>query len=405
MLLWQMAWRNIWRNKLRSAVIMLSVCIGLFAGLAVLALQKGMMRSRVRTVIDRELGHLQIHHPSFTKDYYPGFVVADGPVVERKLSSMPAIKAFTCRSVTQGMLSTATGSFGVQINGITLPGEDRVSQIAEKIKEGSLFDSSKKNQVIISRRLAERLQLKLKSKVVLTFTDKENVISAGAFRICGIYQTINTPLDERNVFVQKDDLDTLLGTGHNCHEVSLLLHNDEDLLPVQQEIKNAFPLLLVESWKELSPETELMLTSVNQYMYIIIIIIMLALAFGIINSMLMAILERTREIGMLTALGMSRYRMFRLVLQETVLLTLTGTPLGLLTAWAGIRYFASHGLDISSVSREAMSSFGFESVIYPEFPQEHILKVMAIVAGTALLAALFPAWKALRLRPVQALQK
>src|SRR5674476_1026451 len=94
-----MAWRNIWRNKMRSIVIILSIAIGLFAGIAVLALYKGMMKSRVRTVIDAEVGHLQIHDTSFKKDYEPQFVISNGPDLLKNISLMPGVKIVAPRSI------------------------------------------------------------------------------------------------------------------------------------------------------------------------------------------------------------------------------------------------------------------------------------------------------------------
>ena len=113
-----MAWRNIWRNKTRSIVIMLSVAIGLFAGIAVLALYKGMMQSRIRTVIDAETAHLQLHHKEFKKDLHPTFVIPNSDNLFRQIQTMPFVQAAAPRSITQGMLATATGSAGVQINGV-----------------------------------------------------------------------------------------------------------------------------------------------------------------------------------------------------------------------------------------------------------------------------------------------
>jgi ABC-type antimicrobial peptide transport system permease subunit len=143
----------------------------------------------------------------------------------------------------------------------------------------------------------------------------------------------------------------------------------------------------------------------NQSSFIITIIIMLALAFGIINTMLMAVLERVREVGMLVALGMSKFKLFFLILNETIFLTLAGSPFGLLFAWIAITYFNRKGMDLSAMGEEMMSSFGFTNVIYPEFPFDKVLEMLLIVVVTAVLSSLFPAIKALRLRPVEALRK
>ena len=135
------------------------------------------------------------------------------------------------------------------------------------------------------------------------------------------------------------------------------------------------------------------------------IIIMFALAFGIINTMLMAILERTREIGMMVALGMNRLRLFMLVLLETVFLTIMGAPLGLLMAWLATEYFNKRGIDTSSFAGETMSSFGFSSIIYPEFPFDYLTAVLTIVVLTALISCIFPAVKSGRLQPVEAMRR
>ena len=139
--------------------------------------------------------------------------------------------------------------------------------------------------------------------------------------------------------------------------------------------------------------------------HIIIIIIMMALAFGIINTMLMAILERTREIGMMVALGTNRSRIFLLVLLETVFLTLAGTPVGILAGWFATSYFTKHGLDMAGVGKEMMNSFGFDTMIYPEFPGDRLMGVLIIVTATAIIACFFPAMKALKLQPVDALRQ
>lgn len=181
MIIWLMAWRNIWRNKMRSLVIMFSIALGLFAGIAVLALYKGMMKSRIRTVIDEEIGHLQIHQPQFKNDYEPVFLIPDAEKIVRQLQALPQVKQVALRSLAQGMLSTPTGSTGVQINGIVPEEEYDFSSLKQKIAEGEGFNPEKCNQVLIGRKLADKMKLKTGSKLVLTFTDTANNIVAGLF--------------------------------------------------------------------------------------------------------------------------------------------------------------------------------------------------------------------------------
>ena len=384
---------------------MLSIIIGLFAGIAVLALYKGMMKSRIRTVIDAEVGHLQLHDSSFKKDYEPKFIIKNGDKIMTSIAAIPEIKFVAPRSIANGMLATTTGSTGVQINGVIPAKEYIVSQLKIKIIEGNLFDPMKRNEIMIGKKLAKKMKLEIGSRLVLTFTDTTDEIVSAAFRVTAIYQSDNAPLDEKNVYVKLNELNSLLGTGNAYHEIVLLLRDDDDLNKVQKQLQEKFPGYQVESWKEISPETELMVNTTNQYSYIIMVIIMVALAFGIINTMLMSILERTKEIGMMMALGTNKLKIFSLVLLETIFLTLAGTPVGLFIGWLATSYYHKHGLDLSGMGREMMSSFGFGTMVYPEFPGDKLAGILIIVTGTAIISCLFPAIKALKLQPVDALRR
>jgi ABC-type lipoprotein release transport system permease subunit len=400
-----MAWRNIWRNKARSMVIMLSVAIGLLAGIGVLALYKGMMKSRVRTVIDSEVAHLQLHHADFKKDYHPAYLLPGANALLQKVQSYPEVKMAAPRSLAQGMLVTTTGSAGVQINGVVPQLEYGASHLREKLIAGDGFHEAKKNEILVGKKLADKMKLKTGSKLVLTFTDTADNLVSSAFRVAGIYQSGNAPLDEANVYVLLTTLNELLLTGDAFHEIAILLNRDEDLQAVQEKLRSAYPSLLVESWKEISPETELMVKTVDEYSYIIMIVILVALAFGILNTILMSVLERTKEIGMMVALGTPRLSIFLLVLLETVFLTIAGTPVGLLAAYLITGHYQKHGLDLSGMGKDMMASFGFDTTIYPSFPWEKLIIILILVVGTALLSCLLPALKALRLKPVEALRR
>lgn len=399
-----MAWRNIWRNKSRSTIILSSVAIGLFAGVFMLALYKGMIDGRIRIVIEDEASHLQLHQPEFKKDYEAAYFIPDSGIA-RSISTIENVKAVSPRNIAQGMVSTGTGSNGVEVRGVLAESEKLVSGLDKKVTAGHYFSSGKKNELLIGKRLFDKMKLKLGNKVVLTFTDKDNNVVSAAFRIAGVFQSTSSAFEERVVYVGTGELTALLNVPGRVHELAVLLFKNEDLDKVKHLLQTRYPTLLTETWKEISPETELAISTTNQLSLIIIVIIMLALAFGIINTMLMAILERTRETGTMLALGMNKPRLFLLVLAETVLLTLAGTPAGLALSWGTIYFTSRHGIDTASFAKDLMSSFGYSSVIYPRFPADQLLSVLIIVAATAILSALFPALKALRLRPVEALRR
>jgi ABC-type lipoprotein release transport system permease subunit len=248
------------------------------------------------------------------------------------------------------------------------------------------------------------MKLRENSKLVLTFTDSSDNIVSSAYRVVGIYQSNNAPLDEINVYIRQAGLNELLLIGNSFHEIGILLKNDEDLAATMDRLQKTFPGILVESWKEISPETQLLVKTVDTYSLIFMVIILIALSFGILNTMLMSVLERTREIGMMVALGTSRKRIFLLVFLETLLLSMLGAPVGLAGGYFLINYFERYGLDLSG-KEEMMASFGFNTLIYPSFPWEKIIMILVLVIGTAIISCIYPSIKALRLQPVEALRR
>lgn len=381
---------------------MSSVALGMWAGAFILAMYTGMGDSRLRIAIDHEVSHIQVHHPLFADDLAARYSFAADSMAA-VLRSVPNIQAFSLRSVSAGMIATASGSRGIQINGIDPAQENTTRPLASFIKEGKYLDSSQQHRVLVSVRLSEKMNLKLGQKIVLTLLDTSNTITTGAFRVGGIFESENSTLDERNVFVPKNELDALAGTEARAHEAAVFLKKDTDLDTVYQQLKKRLPDLKVESWQELSPETALVYNSMESYAMIFVTIILLALSFGIVNTMLMAVLERTRELGVLMAVGMNKFRVFSMVVLETVLLSFIGCPIGLGIAWLTCKWLGRSGIDMGSVAKDVLKGYGYAEIIYPKLPATGVGHIVWLVLLAALLSAIFPAIKALRLRPVEAI--
>ena len=401
----RLAWRNIWRNKMRSLVIIASVTAGLFAGMAIMALYKGMMKSRIRTVIDTETGHIQLHAKGFMGDLDPKLFIQGDKKMMATLSADKTIKSFAQRTITAGMVSTPNGSSGVSIIGISSSEEINVSGLGKKMREGKMDWPPKKRGILMGKKLAKKLKLAVGEKVVVTMTDTADNLISAAYRIQGIYQSANAPLDEVNVYIHRKDLQEMLGLGNQVHEMAVVLQDDTLLQHTVQRLANQFPSLAVESWKELSPETSLMAETVDTLSYIILVIILVALSFGIMNTMMMSILERRHEIGMMMALGMGRLPLLMLIMTETFFLTVTGIPIALAIGTITIEHYAKKGMDLSGMGKEMMESFGFETMIYPDFPSDKIGFIVLLVLATALVSSIIPILKSLRMDPVSALQK
>ncbi|HWB63943.1 MAG TPA: FtsX-like permease family protein [Chitinophagales bacterium] len=401
----KIAWRNIWRNSVRSLIIITSIVLGLWAGTFVSAIYYGMGEDRVRIAIENEISHIQIHNPKYKDDFKVKYAIDYNDTMQAELKNTPNVKAWSARSRTQGMITSTTASSGVQINGIEPAAEDSTTHLGKKIIEGEYLAPGRRNQIIVGAKLARRLKLKLKSKVVITFLDKDDNMSSAAFKVVGIYESSNSTWDDANVFVKREDLNPLLNIDANAaHEIAILLNTNRLIDTTEAQLKKDFPQYKVESWMEIAPEINVVISLMGQVSTIFVIIILLALSFGIINIMLMAVLERTREIGMMIALGMTRFKVFQLVVLETFFLVMLGSPTGMLIAYGTISWLSVKGIDLSSFAQKSMASMGMSSVIYPALPWASYEQIIILVMITAVLSAVFPAIKALRLNPAETIK-
>ena len=404
-MLFQIAWRNIWRNKSRSLVVISSIIIGVWAGIFILSFAWGLYKNNIDESVYRQLSHIQIHHPTFGDENDSKFTITNTGEKLKQLQSDNRIASVSSRVISTGMITSPTTASGVKIYGINPSSEVTQIRLNEYVREGAYFDSGKENEILIGEKLAKKLKVKLKSKVVLTFTNTESEIISGAFRIGGIYRSKNISLDEVNVYVQKKHLQELLALKPSeSNEIAILVKDEEQLDTIKEFIIGVVPQGKIEDWKALSPELNMIIESFNLYTYIISGIILLALTFGIINTMLMSVLERIRELGMLMAIGLNKRKIFIMIMLETFYLTLIGTPIGLLIGWLTVTTLGKTGINLSMFS-EGLSSYGFNSVIYPALDQDKYVIIVTMCLVTAILSAIYPAYKALQLNPSEAIRK
>jgi len=404
MILTKIASRNIWRSKKRSFTIIIAVSFGLWAGIFMMAFYNGVIEQRINTAISSELSHIQLHHPEFRKDYEIKYHLPEGRKMLEKIGKDSQIKATAGRVTIKGMIASASGSSGITINGVMPIEEQKLTNLSGKIIKGNYFNPKKTNEIILSERLRKKLRLNLNKKAILTFQDEEGNLASGAFRITAIYKTVNTPYDDSNVFVKITDIDSLGGIPNEINEIAVLLKSSKLLDESQKKLKREFPKTEIQNWKEIAPELGYTVSVGDKTMFIFMGIIMLALGFGIVNTMMMAVLERTREIGMLMALGMNKFKIFMMIVLETFFLILAGCPIGIMLALVTIGITKRTGIDFSQFS-EAYSSFGYSSVFYPSLSVRQFGIMIILVVITAFVSAIFPAKKALQLNPAESLKK
>lgn len=400
----KIAWRNVWRSKLRSLIVITALALGIWSGIFLMGFSSGMNNQRVRDALESNIGHIQIHSPEFNIEASTTNWLYNIDNIENALDSSSIVVGYSKRVILTGMVSSAKTASGARIAGVYPDDEAKTSNIPSKIIEGTWFEDERKNQIVIGQKLADKHNIKLKSKLVLSFQDDEGTILTGLFRVGGIFKSVNSKWDEMNVFVRNDDLYRIIGlTEPKYHELTVLTNDAEKSVVLSSTLSNIDTKNEVKSWREVSPDLAFADDMMSTYMYIFMGIIMLALMFGIVNNMLMAILERKRELGMLMAIGFNKKKLFSMILTETVFLGFVGGPIGLLAGFVTITIFKNTGIDLSIVG-EGLESFGMTTIIYPEIETSYYLGISIMVFFTAVIASIYPAIKALRLNPVEAIR-
>lgn len=397
----KISWRNIWRNKLRSLVVIFSIVFGLLGGIIIIAMSYGLNEERMNNAVDTYLSHIQIHNNLFSEDYNIKHTINNVDAIEKAINKDERVISYSKRIVLNGMLSNSNGSYGIQVKGIDPDEEIKVTNTYEKIIDGEYFRSKRDNTILVGKKLADKLNLKLKSKVVITFQDENYELTSLLYRVEGIFRSGNSRYDEMNVFVKNKSITKNLPGFNGYHEMPILLSDIElrgevkkDLIPISSDN-------IVEGWDDISKELAYANEMLSAVLYIFMMIILSGLSFGVINTMLMAILERRKEIGMLMSIGMNRYKIFMMISFETIFLSLIALPFGLITSYLIVEYYSVVGIDLSVVEA-GLENFGVGTRLYFKVPNEEYFYVSLMVFVISIFSSIFPSIRALKINPVEA---
>jgi len=400
----KIAWRNIWRNKLRSTVVIISIILGLWSSLFIMAMTYGLNNQRIHGAITTILSHIQIHNPAFSDNQSISDTIINKNNVINNITSIYSIKAHSERIIINSMIANAKGTYGAQLVGIDPEKEKNVTEIFEHLTKGDYFTRLKRNPAVIGEKLAKKMHLKLNSKVIVTFQNTTGDLINAAFRIEGIYKTQNTAFDAANVFVRKNDLAKISGLNPgNIHEIAIVAKSLDEVKNIANILKQKDKVNKTETWSEISPELGYAQEMMTTFLLIFMLIVLMALSFGIINSMLMAVLERKKELGMLMAVGMKKKKLFAMISLETIFLTMIAVPAGLLLSYLSIEYYAEHGIDLSHVA-SGLESLGIGATIFTYIPSNMYFYIALLTLVIAIASSLFPARQAMKLNPAEAIK-
>jgi ABC-type lipoprotein release transport system permease subunit len=402
-MLLKLAWRNIWRNSRRSMIILLSVIVGLVAIVLYDSISIGMIRQMLDNQIGAHVSHIQIHKKGFSDNKIIQNYIPDPEKVESAVKNNPHIQHYCKRVITFGIVSSAISSSGVSLIGIDPEEEEQVTKIKKSIIEGGYL-SGKKHEIVIGEKLAEKLEVGVGDKVVAMASALSGNIGSDMFRVVGIYRTFSSEFDKTHIYISLPNAREMLELENNVSEFAIIIDN----LDQQQQVKSRLEDALNENYevltyKELLPLLVMQVDVYQESIFIFYAIIAVAMIFGIINTMLMSVFERIQEFGVLMAVGMKNRRLFWMILLEAFFLGALGTGIGFVFSYLLYLPLSNSGIDLSAFS-DSLTSFGAGTTIYPVLTVESIFSALLIIPFIAVLGAVYPAFKAVRLEPMSAIR-
>jgi len=400
----QLGWRNIWRNPRRTAVIMLAVVIGVWSMIFLGALMRGMIEDMIENGIATLTGHIQVHHKGYRED-----PVIDNSIEDpRKVWSafreaLPSTAQWTSRVRVNAIASNARHSDGVTLVGINPETEAKVSFIGTGVVQGRYLKPVDTNGIVVGRALVEKFETKTGRKLVLMSQDTSGEIASRSFRIVGVFRAEMEATENQFVFVSMSAAQRMLKLQEGISEVSISLKDQGEMNRVANALKEALPSTYeVHSWRELLPLLSAYLRLFDGFMWLWYLVVFIAMGFGIVNTMLMAVFERIREFGLFKALGMRPWWIVKEVLTESFFLMVIGITIGDIIGFLSVLALSSHGINLSGLAAGA-EFFGMTRVLYPVISGKDLIMANAVVFVLGLLVSCYPALKAARFTPVEAL--
>jgi ABC-type lipoprotein release transport system permease subunit len=400
----KLAWRNLWRNHRRTLIMLSAVVVGAWAMIFMTALIRGMVDDMVRDGIRTLPGHVQVHHPDFRDDPSVSNVIAPPDETLRRALDDPGVVAWAARVRVPAVVSSERNTRGVVLVGIDPEREGELSFVADDMSEGRFLESVDDTGLVVGRKMLERLETGLGKRVVVMSQDPDNEVVDRGFRIVGVFESSMQSQEDGFVFAGRATVQRLLRIGDRVSEIAILGTNYRDVDGLRQRIQEAAgPEREVQPWYELEKYLGSMLEMMDGFVLVWIVVVFLALAFGLVNTLVMAVFERVREIGLMLALGMTPRNILAQIVAESTLLLALGLAIGNVLAWVTIEPLKG-GIDLSIVG-EGMELWGASAVLYPALRWEDVVLANVVVLFLGFLASLSPAWRASRYEPVEAITK
>lgn len=413
-LLVKLAWRNLWRHRRRTVITLSSIGIGFGLAVFSIGIGDGSHNSMIRNAIKLGEGHLAVQARGYLEAPANHKYLANGRTLQHQLDTLGITGSVEPRISLQVLSSSANNSVGAALEGMNVINDPRVAMLKPKLVDGNWIESGDHRGVVIGDGMARKLKVKVGGKVVLMAGTQGGDTQAQLGRVRAIF---DSHVDELDDYLVLSDIafarHFLEGEGADVEQLpvtrfAILLDDPDSMGLWKEKVGNVITdeKAVVLDWHEMMPDLVQFIVIDDAGNYVFLSLILIMVVFGILNTVLMSVLERTREFGLLRALGLSRYHLLLLVFCESMLLSFLAVVFGWIVGGGTHWWFSQNGLDFSAMMGGDTAIMGtfMDPVIYTELSQGRVVQLTLIVFVSTLASGIYPAIKAARVTPVQALR-
>lgn len=401
----RMAWRNVWRHPRRTLLTVSAIAFATVLLVFMLSWQFGSYYTMITSAVMVHTGYLQVLAKGYQEKQSMRLVVPEPASVARIVEQVDGVTAYAFRARAFSLVSSKDRTYGAMVVGIEPDREAEVSTLKSLIRKGEFLSPGDSNEALLGRLLAKNLKVDLGDEVVLLGQGRDGSIAATVVKVKGIFSSGQDEFDRGVLHIPLpvfQDVYTMRGA---VHEVVIKTASLDDVKRVKDELTarlRGFRDLVVKDWSELMPGLieAIKMDLVSGFIFYIILIVVVA--FSILNTFLMVIFERTKEFGVMMALGTTPGRLTRILLMESMTMALIGITVGIGLGIVVTLFFQSHGILISGAS-ELLSQFGLPERMFPRLSFLSATIGPAVVLVITFFTALYPAVKVRRMPLVEAL--
>ncbi len=392
--------RNLLRHRRRNAMLVAAIVVAVAGVTFMNSFIRGFQQDLRDSAVANLTGHIKVHAPGYRDD----------PSIERSFEvaaswqpdiDAQALQGWAARVRVPAVIMSERETRGVQLVGID-PAQEGISFLGDVDFDGEQLSGVGDKRVFLGAALLDQLDTRVGRRLVLITQGSDGRNREAGFRIAGVYDAEGTALEKAYVFTGREALQKLLDT-QAVTEVSIRLLQDPTGPSIQRRLLSYFTGLEVLGWRELEPQVAAMFVFADTAIFIWFSIMMGALVFGLVNSLITAVMERVREFGMLRAVGMRPGAVMVQVVMESTVLMAAGVAIGLGLGWLLCASLAD-GLDLSQWA-SGVEMVGMRSLVVPRLYGEDMLLVAVLSLVLGVVASLYPAWRAVKINPLEAMRR